>query len=115
MVTGSHIVDAKQSRTVYTVLQRFGNRFTLVRAEPLTGRLHQIRVHLSSLGHPIVADELYGIARETDDNLDLPDNLLNRQALHALEIRFDHPIGGKPMVITAPLADDIQSAIAAVS
>ena len=68
MSVAEDAVDAKAARTKYTVLERFA-RFALVRAEPLTGRLHQIRVHLAGIGHPVLADEFYSptaVLRESD-------------------------------------------------
>lgn len=62
-----------------------------------TGRTHQIRVHLASIGMPVVGDEVYGVAC----------SLVTRQALHAAELRFLHPVSGEGMVVVAPLPDDL--------
>jgi 23S rRNA pseudouridine1911/1915/1917 synthase len=77
-------------------------RFSLLRLSPKTGRTHQLRVHLSALGQPIVADTMYGgrIFQHGDFRLD-------RQALHAAEITFIHPISLEPMTLAAPLPPDL--------
>ena len=69
-----------------------------------TGRTHQIRVHLASLGHPLVADELYGGA---------PAAGLTRQALHAYRLAFTHPVTGQALAWHAPLPADLRAALAA--
>ncbi|HEY2253757.1 MAG TPA: RluA family pseudouridine synthase, partial [Planctomycetaceae bacterium] len=63
MSTAPDAIDPRASRTLYEVVERFAD-FTLVRAEPHTGRLHQIRVHLAGIGFPVVADEFYSPASE---------------------------------------------------
>lgn len=80
----------KEAATVFTVLERFA-RFTLVEASLKTGRTHQIRVHLSSIGHPVAGDPLYGGIKCARD---LP---LERLFLHAYRLEFAHPTTGKPM------------------
>ena len=75
-----------------------------VRATLQTGRTHQIRVHMASIGHPLVADELYGGA---------PAAGLVRQALHADQLGFSHPITGEPLAFQAPLPDDLNQALQA--
>ncbi len=110
--------DAREATTFYEVIERF-NRFTYVRLLPRTGRTHQLRVHMQHLGHPIVADHLYGgdgELRSTDVGTTIggPDVLIDRQALHAFRLKFHHPESGKPMAFEAPLPDDMQTTLDAL-
>jgi RluA family pseudouridine synthase len=94
------IVDHKRGRnseTHFKVLKR-GQTGALLEAHPKTGRTHQIRVHLSALGFPILGDVLYG-AQETD--------LITRPALHALSLTFTHPNSGERVTYSAPLPNDM--------
>jgi len=75
-----------------------------VRASLHTGRTHQIRVHMAHIGHPLVADELYGGA---------PAAGLQRQALHADRLAFAHPVTGQAMDFHAPPPQDLAQALAA--
>lgn len=94
-----------------------GRAYALVRCELETGRQHQIRVHLASLGAPIVGDKLYGpdescFARGADGELtdeDLAMLELPRHALHAARLALAHPITGEPLVMEAPLPDDMRA------
>lgn len=83
-------------------------RFSLVEIELKTGRTHQIRVHLSHSGWPIVGDDMYG-----GKPLLAPDGrpIINRQALHATLLGFTHPITGTRMEFTAPLRGDMAEAV----
>lgn len=102
---GAHARDAV---THYTVKERYG-RFTLVRCELETGRTHQIRVHLSSLGHPLLGDGVYGGAGtrfEAEHRA-----LIHGQCLHAGELRLIHPRTGEGMKFCCPLPDDMQRLI----
>lgn len=75
-----------------------------VRCTLQTGRTHQIRVHMASLGHPLVADEVYGGA---------PAAGMQRQALHAYHLAFAHPVTGQALQFQAPLPADMREALAA--
>ena len=88
--------DGKPSSTEYEVVAH-KNGFSFLKLRLLTGRTHQIRVHLSHLKHPIVGDLLYG-----------GDGLINRQALHAWRISFVHPVEKIPLAVTAPVPEDMR-------
>jgi len=85
--------------TAYRVLRRF-DRFTLLEIRLGTGRTHQIRVHLSSVGHPVVGDTLYGAQSQP---------ALGRYFLHAQRIRFRSPATGEVVVVESPLPPDLES------
>lgn len=87
---------------------RAGERYTLVELELKTGRTHQIRVHLSHLGWPIVGDDMYGGRALADDQGGV---VIGRQALHATVLGFEHPVTGEKMRFTAPLRGDMAAAI----
>ena len=95
----------KNAVTEVQVLDRFESTefgaHTLVEVVLHTGRTHQIRVHLSHIGHIIAGDELYGGSTK----------LIDRQALHAYHIEFDHPATGERMTFEAVIPDDMQKAI----
>ena len=95
------VPDGRKSTTNYATLEEF-NEVSLVEARPVTGRTHQIRVHMTSLGHPLVGDALYS-NRKT--------NLVERQFLHAETLEFQLPSTGKSMEVTAPLPPDLQDAL----
>jgi 23S rRNA pseudouridine1911/1915/1917 synthase len=110
-------VTSKPASTFYEVIDRIG-RFTLVRVLPKTGRTHQIRVHLSHLGCPILCDRLYaGHATATktwlegDADIDGSPEILHRQALHARRLTLTHPQSGKQMTFEAPLPIDLQQTV----
>ena len=75
---------------------------TLLEVELITGRTHQIRVHMQHLGHPLLSDSLYGGA---------PAFGLQRQALHAFRLRLQHPITGQALQFEAPPPSDLQTAL----
>jgi 23S rRNA pseudouridine1911/1915/1917 synthase len=100
----------KPSRTRYEVEARFGHPIpmTLVTATLETGRTHQIRVHLSAIGHPVVADDLYGPRRS------LPGIQLRRPFLHARSLGFVHPATGEHVSWESGLPPELQSVLAAL-
>lgn len=95
----------REAVTHYEVQRRIDSpygKFTLLKLTIETGRTHQIRVHLSSLGHPVVGDTLYGAPREIPGKSAAPISL-NRNFLHAAELHFSHPQTGKDLTFSAPL------------
>jgi 23S rRNA pseudouridine1911/1915/1917 synthase len=104
---------AKDACTYYEVVERFRG-FSFVRVQPRTGRTHQIRVHLASIGCPVIADKQYG-GRSTFNRSDVIPGLmpsedfviLDRQALHAYRLRFQHPMTQRWLEFEAPLPQDI--------
>jgi 23S rRNA pseudouridine1911/1915/1917 synthase len=103
-----------EAKTRVFVQERIG-RYALVACELLTGRQHQIRVHLASVGCPVVGDKLYGpdermLARAADGELDEKDLTLlelPRHALHAHRYELPHAMTGEPLSLSAPLAADL--------
>ncbi len=93
----------------YRIAETLG-RCTLLRVRILTGRTHQIRVHLAYIGHPIVGDPLYG-RRPLDRQLPF---CPSRQMLHAAELAFNHPIQGRPMEFKSTPPRDMRDCIAAL-
>ena len=90
----------KSSQTLWTLLEAF-QHYSLIEANPLTGRTHQIRVHCSFIGHPVVGDPVYGHRHKS-----LP---LDRQFLHAAKVRFALPGSGEQVEFESPLPDDLQA------
>jgi 23S rRNA pseudouridine1911/1915/1917 synthase len=120
IVTEDDDEDAKDACSYYEVVERFRG-FTFVRVQPRTGRTHQIRVHLASVGCPVLADKVYsgrdqlklidlapGLPPETDEVL------LTRQALHAFRLRIRHPRLGRTLELEAPLPLEFQRTLEAL-
>ncbi|WP_297018203.1 RluA family pseudouridine synthase [uncultured Dialister sp.] len=95
--------DGKWAGTEYRVLA-VSPEVSLLRIHLLSGRTHQIRVHFSSLGHPLLGDDLYGGSLA----------LISRQALHAFSLSFIHPLTGESMHFTAPVPEDMSSLIRSI-
>ncbi len=103
----------KEAITFYEAIESFRG-FSLLKLTPKTGRTHQIRVHLSYIKHPIVADDMYGgkLVYEwqlADVEPAVQDPVINRVALHASTLEFKHPTTGEIMKFEAPLPEDIQN------
>jgi 23S rRNA pseudouridine1911/1915/1917 synthase len=96
----------KRAVTHYKVIKRF-DYITLLEITLETGRTHQIRVHLSSIHHPVLKDPLYGGGRSTSSLVKRISNNLNRQALHACLLGFVHPVKGTYMEFTSPMPEDM--------
>ncbi len=109
---------SREAQTFYEVSERFDG-FSSIKVVPKTGRTHQIRLHLASIGCPVLCDRLYGgravitrgeIARDPlDEHV-----LLDRQALHARRLKIVHPVLGETMEFVAPLPADIESVLDAL-
>ena len=103
------VSNGRQAKTDFFRLARFGPG-DLLRAQLHTGRTHQIRVHLASVGHPVMGDDTYGggggrkmVGLES-----------KRHFLHAAWLQFNHPITGAPMDIRSPLPDDLRKSLRAI-
>ena len=92
--------DGDSAITHYDVVKEFNN-LSLVHIVLETGRTHQIRVHFSHIGHPILGDTLYGS----------PSELINRQALHSYKLTFIHPVTKKKLILESSLPNDIKNII----
>src|SRR6185295_3780661 len=93
----------RPARTSWERVEVFGDIAALMRCQIFTGRTHQIRVHLKSLGHPILGDSLYGW--KPDPRLGVPPA---RVMLHAENLVLTHPISGKELDLKAPLPEDFK-------
>lgn len=102
--------EGRPARTDFTRLARFDSA-DLLRAHLYTGRTHQIRVHLASIGHPIVGDDTYG----GGGGRRLVQLSPRRHFLHAAWLQFRHPVSGREIDIRSPLPDDLRRALAAIA
>jgi 23S rRNA pseudouridine1911/1915/1917 synthase len=103
----------KPAVTVYRVRERLEGA-SLLEVDLLTGRTHQIRVHLAEAGHPLLGDALYGGARKGDARVKAVQATLGRQALHAWRLAFPHPRTGVRRAFEAPLPADLGAALEAL-
>ena len=125
-MTTKPLGDARSAVSHYEVVRRLANRFgkfTLVKVRIETGRTHQIRVHMASIGHPVVGDTLYGGSGQLTDQVASqaaqskaarrkaePERLrLGRNFLHAARLEFAHPGTGKLLKLEAPLPVELES------
>jgi 23S rRNA pseudouridine1911/1915/1917 synthase len=98
------VQGGRDATTRCRVTEVYGKAASLIEAEPVTGRTHQIRVHLAAIGHPIVGDGVYG----------KPSPIVGRQALHAWRLEFGMPLGGRRVEFESPMPEDIRRAIEAL-
>jgi 23S rRNA pseudouridine1911/1915/1917 synthase len=96
------VAGGREAITKYRVREELaGGRYSLLEVEPVTGRTHQIRVHMAALGHPIAGDATYG--KRSD--------IIARQALHASKLAFAMPLGGRAVEFESPLPSDMREAL----
>ncbi len=103
--------DAKEARSTFVVLHR-GSGWSALECRPVTGRTHQIRVHLAHLGHPVLADPLYGRSRTWPLHVEPDGQALRRHALHAWTLTIPHPDGGE-RTFEAPVPADLAALLPA--
>jgi 23S rRNA pseudouridine1911/1915/1917 synthase len=96
--------DGRTAKTEVTVTARLDDDLSVVECRLLTGRTHQVRVHLTAWGHPVLGDRLYG-SRRADE--------VQRPLLHAALLALPHPKDGTPITITAPIPEDMVAYVAA--
>ncbi len=98
----------RPARTDWAIVEAFGGQAALLRCRIHSGRTHQIRVHLKSIGHPLLGDKVYGW--KPDPALPAPPRVM----LHAERIAFLHPITARPLDVRAPLPEDFAQLLAAL-
>jgi len=102
----------KEAITQFEVIKKLRSA-TLAKIRIVTGRTHQIRVHFSSRGHAVLGDKTYGKKTELiigGESVGFP-----RQMLHAFSIKLEHPVSGMPMEFTAPMPEDMERAVKALT
>jgi 23S rRNA pseudouridine1911/1915/1917 synthase len=114
------VAGGKTAVTHYDTMQTFGDRYTLLRLFPQTGRTHQLRVHLHAIGHTIVGDVLYTLPDAEylawfETRQPLPGEPISRQALHCARVKFVHPQTGRPSTLEAPLPPDMAALLSALA
>jgi 23S rRNA pseudouridine1911/1915/1917 synthase len=98
----------RPARTDWAIVEAFGDKAALLRCRIHSGRTHQIRVHLKSIGHPLLGDKVYGW--KPDPALPAPPRVM----LHAERIVFLHPITARPLDVRAPLPEDFEQLLTAL-
>ncbi|MBS0481923.1 MAG: RNA pseudouridine synthase, partial [Proteobacteria bacterium] len=101
--------EGQIARTRYRVIDRAGNRAAWVELQPLTGRTHQLRVHMAAIGHPIVGDGKYG-----GQDAFLSGTISRKMHLHARRLLIDQPGGAKAIDVTAALPEHFAASMASL-
>ena len=109
----------KHAVTHYQTIEKFKNEAALIKCRLETGRTHQIRVHMTSAGHSLIGDKVYGKSRKmavknAPEKAEIFINMFPRQALHAQSLGFVHPGTGERMFFEAPLPVDLQELLQAL-
>ncbi|MNJ61595.1 Ribosomal large subunit pseudouridine synthase D [compost metagenome] len=99
------VTDEGYSALTFYKVVRSLHESSLVELQLGTGRTHQIRVHMTSIGHPLIGDKMYQILETENSEVN---EWIARQALHAYELGFKHPLTGEDMIFRAPLPDDME-------
>jgi 23S rRNA pseudouridine1911/1915/1917 synthase len=113
--------DGKTARTKIVACLPLGKAHSLVTLQPLTGRTHQIRIHLAAIGTPVVGDRLYGLSEEAylsrriDHSECQQPMIFHRQALHCSSLTFIHPCTKKECCIEAEMPGDMRELIGRLS
>lgn len=100
------VARGREAQTDWRVVESFGDKASLAHCIIHTGRTHQIRVHLSALGHPLLGDGAYGFKANRIKGVDVP-----RVMLHAAELGFAHPASGEHVSFAAPLPEDFEAVL----
>ncbi|MBI3649500.1 MAG: RluA family pseudouridine synthase [Acidobacteria bacterium] len=106
--------SGRYAHTIFQVVDRY-TEFSLLQVQIKTGRTHQIRVHLSHIGHPVVSDTLYGMGRDNtvqDAKMKKQVRLLGRHFLHAAQLEFTHPTTGELLKFASPMPHKLTSFLA---
>ena len=111
-------LNGKKAVTHWTLLETFSNLVSLISCKLQTGRTHQIRVHMSSIGHSLIGDKIYGgLPKKNKTQNSIQKNIItkcksfSRQALHSKTLTFEHPISKKQMHFDIDLPNDIRNLI----
>ena len=113
--------EARHAVTHYRRLESYGeNQVSLIECRLETGRTHQIRVHMAHIGHPVLGDKLYGTGMKSravhlSEAQKTALDALDRQALHAAALGFEHPRTGETHFYEAPLPEDLASLLEAMA
>ena len=110
------VAEGRPARTLYHVDEEIGG-VSLISCQPVTGRTHQIRVHMAHIGHAIVGDPLYAGRQWRnlgDPRVQTACRSFPRQALHARRLEFTHPVSGEEVSFEAPIPDDLEELLTAL-